>query len=279
MIGGINTPGVLVVKKHLVTQVQPPSRSGGGTVFYVSNTHHRFLSNRIERFEGGTPNIVGIIRTGMTFLAKRRIHDEFSRIVSQTQPNTFGDLDINRSHDEKLTRKFIDSEFQTYDRVVKTLKKTAPNLVLLGNYINESPKKHAPKHLPIFSFLIRCGQRFLHYNYVCAILNDLFGIQTRGGCQCAGPFSQRLLGLSTIDQYGEEVPNKINEEVENALLYHKEKAELLRPGYTRLSLPFKGLREVEIDYVLKALAWTAENAWAFLPQYRCNHRTGEVSSL
>lgn len=26
-------------------------------------------------------------------------------------------------------------------------------------------------------------------------LNDLFGIQARGGCACAGPYGQNLLGL------------------------------------------------------------------------------------
>jgi selenocysteine lyase/cysteine desulfurase len=44
--------------------------------------------------------------------------------------------------------------------------------------------------------LIKHGAtRYLHYNFVCALLNDLFGIQARGGCMCAGPYAQRLLGL------------------------------------------------------------------------------------
>ena len=34
---------------------------------------------------------------------------------------------------------------------------------------------------------------FLHYNFVSALLNDLYGIQARGGCQCAGPYGQTLL--------------------------------------------------------------------------------------
>ena len=72
MMGGVNTPGILVVKKQLVNQKIPPRTSGGGTVFYVTNLHHRFLSNRIERNEGGTPNVVGIMRAGLTFLAKNR---------------------------------------------------------------------------------------------------------------------------------------------------------------------------------------------------------------
>ena len=60
------------------------------------------------------------------------------------------------------------------------------NLVLLGNT--------AVSRLPIFSFLIRhpISGLFLHHNFVCALLNDLFGIQARGGCACAGPYAQVL---------------------------------------------------------------------------------------
>ena len=39
-----------------------------------------------------------------------------------------------------------------------------------------------------------CG-RYLHHNFVVALLNDLFGIQSRGGCSCAGPYGHRLLGI------------------------------------------------------------------------------------
>lgn len=67
--------------------------------------------------------------------------------------------------------------------------------------------------------------RFLHYNFVCALLNDLFGVQSRGGCQCAGPCSQRLLGLSLPDTRA----------VEAELLC---KHELLRPGFSRFSLSY-----------------------------------------
>lgn len=49
--GGTSTPGVLVVKKRLVSQTNPPRVSGGGTVFYVTSDSHRFLSNRVERYE------------------------------------------------------------------------------------------------------------------------------------------------------------------------------------------------------------------------------------
>ena len=41
--------------------------------FYVTENDHLYLSNRIEREEGGTPDIVGSIRTGMAFHVKQVI--------------------------------------------------------------------------------------------------------------------------------------------------------------------------------------------------------------
>ena len=63
-----------------------------------------------------------------------------------------------------------------------------PAIELLGNL--EAPR------LSIVSFVVRSPSgRYLHHNYVVALLNDLFGIQSRGGCSCAGPYGHRLLGI------------------------------------------------------------------------------------
>ena len=45
------------------------------------------------------------------------------------------------------------------------------------------------------SFVVKHGDRSLHHNFVVALLNDLFGIQARGGCSCAGPYGHRLLHI------------------------------------------------------------------------------------
>jgi hypothetical protein len=99
----------------------------------------------------------------------------------------------------------------TWQIVVDWLTKTSPNLILLGSkhYLQNKHSNNKTTtstncnetNLPIFSFLIQCGLRFLHHNYVCALLNDMFGIQTRGGCQCAGPYSQYLLGFTTMRDF------------------------------------------------------------------------------
>jgi selenocysteine lyase/cysteine desulfurase len=42
-LGGPGCPGVLVVKKALLPSLQEaPTVTGGGTVFYVTDKHHRF---------------------------------------------------------------------------------------------------------------------------------------------------------------------------------------------------------------------------------------------
>ena len=240
IMGGVGTPGVLIIKKHLVSQQNPPTRSGGGTVFYVTEDHHRFLSNRIERFEGGTPNIVGIWRLGLALTNKLYLKRQIQRVRNSTMASVL-EYDMQRAR--RIQQELAD----------------IPNLVLMDGAFYEL----VSNKLPVYSFLIKCGTRFLHYNYVCAVLNDFFGIQSRGGCQCAGPFSQYLLGL-----HGE-----VNAAVEECLVHTKD--ELLRPGFTRLSLPTFGTTQAIDDFVIRAVSWVAKNAWKLLHVYRCNHRTGE----
>ena len=74
--GGPGCPGVLVTKKRLLPPASTaPSGSsiGGGTVFFVTQDSHRYLSNREEREEGGTPGIVADIRMGLVMHLKQSI--------------------------------------------------------------------------------------------------------------------------------------------------------------------------------------------------------------
>lgn len=145
------------------------------------------------------------------------------------------------------------------------------NIVLLGN-------TSVPR-LPIFSFLIKdpCSGMFLHHNYVCALLNDVFGIQARGGCACAGPYAQNLLGID----------EKLAKKIEDLLLedsrldrvhlrrYHEySEREILRPGFVRLNLPYF-MSHAAVEFVLKAVEMVAKHGWMLLPQYMFNPETGE----
>ena len=71
--------------------------------------------------------------------------------------------------------------------------------------------------------MIRGPERgFLHHHFVVALLNDLFGIQARGGWQCAGPYGHRLLNidLTKSEAYKREVQRGCRG---------------VKPGWTRLN--------------------------------------------
>ncbi|CAN0086178.1 unnamed protein product, partial [Laminaria digitata] len=66
---------------------------------------------------------------------------------------------------------------------------------------------------------------YLHHNFVCALLNDVFGIQARAGCQCAGPYGMRILGVNV-----RSLPT-----IKRLL---QSDIGLVKPGLCRLSLTF-----------------------------------------
>jgi hypothetical protein len=135
--------------------------------------------------------------------------------------------------------------------------------------------------LATFSFLLRppgAGGRFLHHNFVAAVLNDLFGIQARGGCACAGPYAQEVLGIDSALAAAYEEALLDRRGLEALLPRERDRVnsgrELLRPGFTRISLPYFASDE-EVDYVLAAVRLTAEAGWALLPQYSFDGETAE----
>ena len=255
-LGGPGCPGVLVVKKKLLPQAQevPSSGSlGGGTVFYVTAQHHRYLSNREEREEAGTPQVLGDVKMGLVMHVKRGFRATW---VEQEELRISAYVHRRLSVDPRVVLLgrptcHLASGISATSTAASVGANLAPKVLL------EEETTVVGKFLPIFSILIRCGNRFLHYHFVTALLNDLFGIQTRGGCMCAGPYSQFLLGLDGARA-------AVSDAVEEALL---EKHEVLRPGYTRVSFPF-WMSSVEVDFIVDAILFVAEHGWKFLTNYR-----------
>lgn len=50
--------------------------------------------------------------------------------------------------------------------------------------------------------------------------------------------------------------------------------EMLRPGFTRLSLPYF-MNDAELAFVMEAVKMVATEGWKLLPQYILNPETGE----
>ncbi|VDO20255.1 unnamed protein product [Haemonchus placei] len=205
-VGGVSTPGVLIVKKALI-KATVPKRVGGGTVFFVSPSGEWYLKDAEYREEGGTPDSVGIIRLALAVKLKRAV----------------GEGTI-----EALER-------QKSERFLMGLR-SCHNVVLLG-----APR--VDHRLAVFSFLVKDQHSglFFHHNYISALLNDLFGIQSRAGCMCAGPYAQYLMAideelalqylaaLREADGLDRTHLRRVGEYSSN---------EMLRPGFTRVSIPY-----------------------------------------
>ena len=241
-VGGVQTPGILIAKKTLF-QNRVPNGHGGGSVFYVTDSDHRFLQEPEVREEGGTPAIVESIRAGLVFKLK-----------------------------DSVGAKFIMEREEALRKQALARLGTLENLFILGS--------NSTSHLPIFSFLIKHPETglFLHYNYVVALLNDLFGIQARGGCACAGPYMQDLLGMNK-----ELVRQMERVLVEDSRLDriglrkgHRESSqwEVIRPGATRLNIPWFSSQD-EVEFILSAVELVVLHGWKLLPVYRFNNETGE----
>ncbi len=222
-IGGPQTPGVLVVKRRLLTN-RVPTVPGGGTVSYVGPDAHTYLADPTHREEGGTPAIIEAIRAGLIFHLKQA---------------------VGAGNIEELERRFVDRAIARWS--------ANPNIRILGNV--------GAKRLSIVSFVIRHGEdRLLHHNFVVALLNDLFGIQARGGCSCAGPYGHRLLGIDLARSM------KFHEAINAG-------SEGIKPGWVRVNFNYF-ISEDVFTYILDAVDLLASEGWRLLPHYDFCPTTG-----
>ncbi|WP_428225906.1 aminotransferase class V-fold PLP-dependent enzyme [Flavobacterium sp.] len=101
----------------------------------------------------------------------------------------------------------------------------------------------------------------LHYNLGVKLLNDRFGIQTRGGCSCAGTYGHYLLH---VDQ---DTSNAITCNIDSGILTEK-------PGWIRMSIHPTTTND-EIAYVCDAIIALAENFSEWGQEYDYNAKTNE----
>jgi len=221
-VGGPQTPGVLVVRRELVTN-RVPTAPGGGTVAFVDGLGHRYLDDPVAREEGGTPAIVESIRAGLVFAVKDAVG-----------------TDLIHEREQQLWRHALARWSNN------------PGIQILGN-------PHADR-LSIVSFRIRAGDRFLHHNFAVAVLNDLFGIQARGGCSCAGPYGHRLLAIDT------EHSHAFEHEIERG-------CEGIKPGWVRINFNYF-ITDTVRDYLVDAVDLVAQQGHRLLSDYTFDPHTG-----
>ncbi len=231
-VGGPGTPGVLVVRRDLLRN-RVPDVPGGGTVEYVNPTEHHYLTDPIAREEGGTPAIIESIRAGLVFGLKQAVG-----------------VDVIRANEDRFLRRAA----QVWGN--------EPAIEVLGNLASE--------RLSILSFVIRSPSgNHLHHNFVVSLLNDLFGIQSRGGCSCAGPYGHRLLGIDLDRSHRFERQIAVG-------------CEGIKPGWVRINFNYF-LSDTVADYLIAAVSFVARHGHLFLTDYAFDpatalwrHRNGLV---
>lgn len=222
LIGGPGTPGVLIARREVLTNTVP-AVVGGGTVWYVNPSDHRYLDLPEHREEGGTPDIIGSIRAGLAFQLKQQVGTETIRALEES---------------------FITRAIASWSQ--------NPDIEILGN--------HDAERLSIVSFVIRRDGRYLHHNFVVALLNDLFGIQSRGGCSCAGPYGHRLLGIDI------ETSQEFEREIAKG-------CEGIKPGWVRVNFNYF-ISEAVFDFIIQAVHMVADHGHKLLHHYRFDPPTG-----
>lgn len=186
--GGPGASGILVVNQSAVRR-KTPCWPGGGTVSFVSPWRHDYSTDLTAREEAGTPNVIGDIRAALAFIVKDAVG-----------------ADTIAARETKYNQMALDAWGDN------------PHLTLLG-----TDKAH---RLPIFAFMVRDEHgAAVHQQLFTRMLSDIYGIQARGGCACAGPYAHRLLG---IDQ------------AESQALHADLDAgkELRKPGWVRLNFSY-----------------------------------------
>ncbi|MDE0590309.1 aminotransferase class V-fold PLP-dependent enzyme [Halocynthiibacter sp. C4] len=224
--GGPGATGVMIVRNS-ATQREKPCLPGGGTVSFVSPWGHTYSDNLSVREESGTPNVIGDIRAALAFMVKDAIGEE--RIAAR----------------EAAFAERAMAAFQAH-----------PQIQVLG---------HDTAHrLPIFSLMITdVNGAPVHQQLFTRMLSDLTGIQTRGGCACAGPYAHRLLDLS-------------REESDELFADLQAGAELRKPGWVRLNFSYL-MTDETVDHIISSVLNLAETAHIEAENYTACPKTARFA--
>ncbi len=200
--GGPAGSGVMVIRQSVVRR-KTPTQPGGGTVRFVSPWGHDYLEDVVAREEAGTPNLAGDIRAALAFIVKD--------VIGQAA---------------------IDTREQELNVMAMAGLAGLKNLTILG-------AEHSHR-LPIYSMLVRdAAGNVVSAEQITRDLSEVYGIQARGGCACAGPYGHRLLHMS------EEKSAALRCRI---LAGHDE----LKPGWVRLNFSYL-MSDETVRYIIKSV--------------------------
>lgn len=195
LLGGISSCGILAIRSNLLDSSLPPTFSGGGSVKYASPSRHFYIEDLEAREDAGTPPILGLLKATLAYQYRNEIGLEFIKM----RENALLQIALNE------------------------LKEIA-GISLLGANL-------AASYTPIISLNIEGVSPYdLSWE-----LSQNYGIETRAGCACAGPYGHYLTQKSEIFDIAE-----------------LDKNALLKPAWLRVSLHYSHNFE-DLEYFLNAL--------------------------
>ena len=145
--------------------------------------------------------------------------------------------------DQMGVKNILEREHEINDIIFDKLSKI-DNLKMLAG--------HHKKRLGVYSFYIIDA----HYNLVVKLLNDRYGIQTRGGCSCAGTYGHFLLNVDLPTSKAIEL--KI---LDGCLME--------RPGWVRMSI-HPTMTNKEVHFICDAITEVAKNFEVWSKDYEYN---------
>jgi len=166
LLGGPGTCGLLAIRRSLIDGELSPTFAGGGTVAYVSKDEHIFNSDIEIREDAGTPAILQLIKASFAYQLRHEIG-------------------IKRIQERKV---------ESFRYLEEELAKLPEHTIYGQNTIHDSIGIIAINFHGITPFDL------------CEKLSTQYGIQTRAGCSCAGPYGQDLFGISE-DNEAKEKPS------------------------------------------------------------------------
>ena len=229
-LGGPGASGLLVFHRRTYDDHLAPSLPGGGTVDYVNASAQDYKPDVETREDGGTPPILQAMRIAMAMRVKDAV----------------GEARIGQ----------VEHRFRQRALAAWTRHPAFAGIGLGAQEELDDPERF----LAIISFNLRHDKGMLHPRFVTRLLNDLFGIQARAGCSCAGPFGHRLLGI------GDEKSTRFREAIHSG-------CEAMKPGWVRIGFHYT-MDEATFQTIVDAVLYLADHGIEHLPDYLLDPASG-----
>ena len=224
-LGGPGSSGLLIFNRRCYHPELPPSIAGGGTVDYVGPDGHDFLHDIEAREKAGTPGILQTLRAALAFEVK---------------------ASVGTSRIEAIEGRMLRRAFARWGENSR--------IEILGN-------PDPARRVGIVSFNIRDPKgQYLHPRFITTLLNDLFGVQSRAGCSCAGPYGHQLLGID--DKKASEYRAWISRGYQG-----------IKPGWCRVGFHY-AFDDAEVDYLIDSVLFVADHGHRFVHRYHFDARSG-----